>query len=60
LGLLVFDYLKIASDEEIKRANIIKNCLRLYIEAMVVTYAITPDTDSIKQLDKEEELKLIP
>lgn len=60
LGLLVFDYLKIASDEELKRAELIKRCLRLYIDGMIACYGLNPDIDSLRQLDKDEEAKLIP
>jgi hypothetical protein len=52
--------MKIVSDEEIKRVDIIKNCLRFYVEAMVVAYGITPDSNNLKQLDKEDEVNLIP
>ena len=59
LGLLIFDYLKISVDEETKRAEIIKRCLKLYIDGMITAYGINPDMDSIQQLDKNEEATLI-
>jgi hypothetical protein len=60
LGEYVYDYLKMAADEEVKRAEVIKKSIRLYTDAMKVAYDIKPDADGLLQLDKEEELKLIP
>lgn len=60
LGEHVYEYLKMAADEEIKRAEVIKKSIRLYTDAMKAAYDIKPDEDGLMQLDKEEEGKLIP
>jgi hypothetical protein len=60
LGLLIFDFLRIAADEEAKRSDVIKKCLKQYVSGMVTAYGINPDMDSIHQLEKDEEVKLIP
>lgn len=38
----------------------IKRCLKLYVDGMITAYGIIPDIDSIRQLEKDEESRLIP
>lgn len=47
LGEFVYEYLKMAADEEIKRAEVIKKSIRLYTDAMKEAYGIKADLDGL-------------